>query len=364
MLRSLPVEHIETRSVSDVYRRRSFAVGDRSWRIVAKAKGSSASGRRLQVDYMTRTERVQAAVNGAEVDRIPVCFWHHFQPEGSGRAMAEATLRFFDEEFDLDIAKVMPDIPYPFPKKSISSVEDWRLLEPIDPIRSRYFRERAESVAFLRETLGFDTPVIMTVFSPLAEAMYATKDKDQFLAHAQEHPVVIHEALATIAENLAAHVRDIIAAGADGVFFALQGCTRTIMTDQQYREFGRPYDLMALRGAGSGWLNILHVHGDRDLMFDQVLDYPVQVLNWSDRIAGPSLREARVMTSKCLMGGWNEFGALHKGPEEQIVAEAKDALAQTGGRKFILANGCSVPDDTDPRWLEIGRATVEDLPVS
>ena len=87
---------------------------------MAKTKGGNASGRRLQVDYMTRTERVQAAVNGAEVDRVPVCFWHHFQPEGSGRAMAEATLRFFDEEFDLDIAKVMPDLPYPFPKKSIS----------------------------------------------------------------------------------------------------------------------------------------------------------------------------------------------------------------------------------------------------
>jgi uroporphyrinogen decarboxylase len=281
---------------------------------------------------MTRTERVEAAVNGAEVDRVPVMFWHHFQPEGSGRAMANATLQFFDEEFDLDIAKVMPDIPYPFPHKSVASVDDWRLIEPIDPLRSRYFQERAEAVALLRNALGYETPIVMTVFSPLAEAMYAA--------------------------------RDIIAAGADGLFFALQGCTRAIMTEQQYREFGRPYDLMALRGASSGWLNILHIHGERDLMFDQALDYPVQVLSWSDRIAGPSLREARVMTSKCLMGGWNEFGALHKGPREQIEAEAKDAIAQTGGRKFILANGCSVPDDTDPHWLEEARAIAEDLPVS
>jgi uroporphyrinogen decarboxylase len=331
---------------------------------VAKTKASNASGRRLQVDYMTRTERVQAAVNGAEVDRVPVCFWHHFQPEGSGRAMAEATLRFFDDEFALDIAKVMPDLPYPFPKKSISSVDDWRLIEPIDLIRSRYIRERAEAIAILRHSLDFDTPVIMTVFSPLAEAMYAARDRDQFLAHLREHPVVIHEALATIAENLAAHMRDVIDAGADGIFFALQGCSRTIMTEQQYREFGRPYDLMALRGASSGWLNILHIHGEKDLMFDQALDYPVQVLSWSDRIAGPSLREARVKTSKCLMGGWNEFGALSHGPEEQIEAEAKDALVQTGGRKFILANGCSVPDDTDHRWLEIARAIVEELPVN
>ena len=331
---------------------------------MAKTKGSTASGRRLPVDYMTRTERVQAAVNGEEVDRVPVMFWHHFQPEGSGRAMANATLRFFDEEFGLDIAKVMPDIPYPFPKKSIATVEDWRLFEPIDVHRSRYFRERAEAVALLRDALGFDTPIVMTLFSPLAEAMYAARDREQFLAHLQEHPVVIHEALGIIAENLAAHTRDIIDAGADGVFFAIQGCTRTIMTDQQYREFGRPYDLMALRGASAGWLNILHVHGERELMFDQVLDYPVQVLSWSDRIAGPSLREARVMTSKCLMGGWNEFGALYKGPEDQIEAEARDALAQTGGRKFILANGCSVPDDTDHRWLEVARAIAEDLTVS
>ena len=313
---------------------------------------------------MTRTERVEAAVNGAEVDRVPVMFWHHFQPEGSGRAMANATLQFFDEEFDLDIAKVMPDIPYPFPRKSIASVDDWRLIEPIDPLRSRYFQERAEAVALLRNALGYETPIVMTVFSPLAEAMYAARDRDLFLAHAQEHPVVIHEALATIADNLAAHARDIIAAGADGLFFALQGCTRAIMTEQQYREFGRPYDLMALRGTSSGWLNILHIHGERDLMFDQALDYPVQVLSWSDRIAGPSLREARVMTSKCLMGGWNEFGALHKGPREQIEAEAKDAIVQTGGRKFILANGCSVPDDTDPHWLEEARGIAEDLPIA
>lgn len=328
---------------------------------MAKKTVDKAPSRRLQVDYMTRTERVHAAVNGAEVDRVPVCFWHHFQPEGSGRAMAEATLRFFDEEFDLDIAKVMPDIPYPFPKKSISEPNDWRLIEPIDPLQSRYFRERAEAVAILRETLGFDTPVVMTVFSPLAEAMYAARDREQFLTHLREHPVLMHEVLSTLAENLAHHIHDIIMVGADGVFFSVQGGTRDVLSEAEYREFGRPYDLMALRGASSGWLNILHMHGEKDLMFDQFLDYPVQVLNWSDRLAGPSLREARVRTSKCLMGGWNEFGPLHEGPVDQIAAEAHDALAQTGGRKLILANGCSVPDDTDHRWLDAARTLVQDL---
>ena len=75
--------------------------------------------RTLAVEEMSRTERVMAAVRGEPLDRLPVVFWHHFRPEGSGRAMAEATLRFFDDEFDLDLAKVMPDLPYPFPQRSI-----------------------------------------------------------------------------------------------------------------------------------------------------------------------------------------------------------------------------------------------------
>ncbi|HEU4792529.1 MAG TPA: uroporphyrinogen decarboxylase family protein [Nitrolancea sp.] len=315
------------------------------------------------VEEMTKTERVMAAVSGEEVDRIPVCFWHHFRPEGSGRRLADATFDFFDSAFDLDILKIMPDIPYPFPRRSIRKPEEWRLIEPIDAERSHYFHQRAQAIQLLRDMVGFDTPVIMTVFSPLAEAMYFAETRETFLEHATKNPTLIHEALATIAGNLRSHIQDCIDAGADGVYFALQGSTAAVMSKEQYREFGRPYDLFALQGAVDGWLNVLHIHGDTDLHFNEVLDYPVQVLSWSDRIAGPSLREARTMTTKCLMGGWNEFGALSNGPVEQIRDEAEDAIRQTGGRKFILANGCSVPDDTDEQWLQAARAIAEELEI-
>lgn len=307
---------------------------------------------------MSKTERVMAAVNGDEVDRVPVCFWHHFKPEGSGRKMAEATYEFFGQKFDLDIYKVMPDIPYPFPRGGVKQPEDWLLLEPINTKRSRFLTERAVAVRALRDEIGFEVPIVVTVYSPLAEAMHCA-GKEQLVEQATEHPSLVHQGIATIAENLREHIRDVISAGADGVYFALQGCTDAIMTKEQYREFGRPYDLLALQGAVDGWLNILHVHGDRDLHFDDVLDYPVQVLSWSDRLAGPSLREARTKTSKCLMGGWHEFGALSNGPVDAIRAEAEDAINQLGGRKFILANGCSVPDDTDEQWLYAAREIVE-----
>jgi len=330
---------------------------------MATKTGNRRGAGGLRFEEMSRTERVMAAVRGEPVDRVPVCFWHHFQAQGSGRKLADASLTFFDEEFDLDILKLMPDVPYPFPNRSISVADQWRLFEPIDSDRSRFFTQRVEAVNLLRDQLGFDTPIIVTLFSPLTEALYAAADHATFLRHAQEAGPVVHEALATIAENLRAHLRDVIAAGADGVFFALMGATKTIMTEPLYREFGRPYDLLALQGVANGWLNVLHIHGEKDLLFETVLDYPVEVVSWSDRLAGPSLKDARAITSKCLMGGWHEFGPLSHGPEKEILVEATDAIAQTGGRKLILAGGCSVPDDTDDRWLHYAREIVDDLDI-
>ncbi len=321
----------------------------------------------IQYEEMTRTDRVRAALRGEEVDRIPVAFWHHFKPEGSGRRQAELTLDFFDRAFDLDICKVMPDIPYPFPRKSISDVDGWRLLEPLDLKRSPFIQQRLRTIEFLRDELGDDTPVIMTVFSPLTEALYLAADHETFLRHSEEAPAVVHAALDTIAQNLFDAIELYMVAGADGVFFSLQGAMTAEqpggLGEARYREFGKPYDLKALRGAADGWLNVLHVHGEGGLLMDTVLDYPFHVLNWSDRLTGISLREMRAQTTKCLMGGWHEFGALSNGPIEGIRAEAEDAIAQTGGRNFILANGCSVPDETPERWLEAARDIAEQLEV-
>src|SRR5688572_24653402 len=89
-----------------------------SW-MARRQVGLSTSQVKEGFPMMTRTERVRATLDGEEVDRPPFCFWHHFQPHGSGRRLAEATIGFFDEEFDLDIAKIMPDLPYPFPRGGV-----------------------------------------------------------------------------------------------------------------------------------------------------------------------------------------------------------------------------------------------------
>jgi uroporphyrinogen decarboxylase len=309
---------------------------------------------------MTRTERVRATLAGETVDRPPFCFWHHFRPHGSGRRLAESTLGFFDEEFDLDIAKIMPDLPYPFPRGGIQQADDWHMLVPLAADEG-LFNQRLVCIELLRDWLGDETPIIYTVFSPLTEAIFAAGGREAFRRYAAEEPALIHQALGVYADNLARFSAAALDAGADGIFLACMGGSTDEFSEAEYRELGRPYDLHVLRGASAGWLNVLHVHGEANLMIDLFLPYPVQVLSWSDRLAGPSLAEVRARTDQTLMGGLHERGPLTNGSDEQIEAEMRSALAAAGPSRFILANGCSVPDETPHEALSRARGLVDKL---
>jgi uroporphyrinogen decarboxylase len=303
---------------------------------------------------MTKMERVRAALRGEPVDRIPFCFWHHFQPHGSPRRLADATLDFFTR-FDLDIYKIMPDIHYPFPRNGITSADDWQLLEAVEPLEGNHGK-LVRTVELVKSEVGDDAPVVLTVFSPLTRAIQFAGGAEGLRKHVEQNPVALHGGLGVLSRNLAYLCETAIEAGADGIFFAIQGIGDGILTPEQYAEFGRPYDLHCLRACGDGWLNILHAHASRDLLVDRFVDYPAEVLNYSDRLTGFSLKQMRERAPQfALMGGISEQGPITKGTREEMAAEMRDAMAQTGGQRFILANGCSVPNENPEDLLQVAR---------
>jgi uroporphyrinogen decarboxylase len=313
---------------------------------------------------MTPSARVHAAVKGGAVDRVPFCFWHHFKPEGSGKRMAELTLEFFSQKFQLDIVKIMPDLPYPAPRDQIVQADQLRFLPRLD-LDTPMFREQLTCVRTLRSRLGNDSPLILTLFSPLTYA-FRFMGKPQAIAEARRNPDPFKEGLATIASNLSHLMQAAIEAGASGIFFSSMGATGSDFTREEYREIGRPYDLEALAGGQRGWLNIIHVHADPaqegdQIYFEDFTDYPVAVMSWSDRLTGPSLSEALTLTDKCLMGGLWERGPLTHGSQTELDNEIMSAISQTKGQRLILANGCSVPDDTPEEWLYAARKLVDNL---
>lgn len=308
---------------------------------------------------MEKNERVRAALRGQEVDRPPFCFWHHFRPCHSARALAEDTVAFFGR-YDLDIYKVMPDLPYPFPRRGIRALNDWHLLTPLRADQGNPARV-VDTVRRIRRAVGPSIPLVVTVFSPLTEATNFA-GHELILQHMREDPATVHGALDTIAETLANLGFGVLEAGADGLYVGNQAAGNGLFTPQQYIEFGRPYDLRVLNAASEAWLHIMHVHGEHDLLIDQVLDYPVAAVSWSDRLTGLPLKQVWSSAPRlAVMGGMNEQGAIVHGPTEEILAEMRDAVAQTGGRRHILAPGCSVPDDCPEQWLHAARDAVDHL---
>ncbi|HEY0754476.1 MAG TPA: uroporphyrinogen decarboxylase family protein [Ktedonobacteraceae bacterium] len=312
---------------------------------------------------MTADQRVRAALAGDHVDRVPLVFWHHFQPAGSGERLAQLTQTFFHDTFDLDIIKIMPDLPYPEPGRQITATDLSTL--PHLGLETPIFQEQLTCIRTLRRQLGQDYPIILTIFSPLTYAIRWI-GREHILAAARQDPEACKQGLSILAANLRGLLAAAIDAGASGIFFSCMGATNRHFTRAEYAQLGRPYDLEALADTGKGWLNIVHVHADPEqegdeIYFEDFVDYPVQVMSWSDRLTGPELSEALSLTSKCLMGGLAERGPLTHGSATELENEILGAIAQTRGRRLILANGCSIPDDTPEQWLHTARRLVEQL---
>lgn len=312
---------------------------------------------------MTANERVRAALAGEPVDRVPLIFWHHFRPAGSGERLAQLTKEFFHDTFDLDIIKIMPDLPYPEPGREIAASELRTL--PRLGLETPIFQEQLTCIRTLRAQLGEEYPIILTIFSPLTYAIRWI-GRARVVEAARRDPESFEQGLSILAENLRVFLAAAIDAGASGIFFSCMGATNKHFTREEYAHLGRPYDLQALAGTSKGWLNIVHVHADPEqegdeIYFEDFVDYPVQVMSWSDRLTGPELSEALTLTDKCLMGGLAERGPLTHGSEGELENEILGAVTQTKGRRLILANGCSIPDDNPAVWLHTARRLIEQL---
>jgi uroporphyrinogen decarboxylase len=201
------------------------------------------------------------------------------------------------------------------------------------------------------------TPVIFTIFNPLAMAAYLAGEA-LFLAHLRTEPGTVKLAIDALTGTCSSFVKEVISLGCDGIFLSTKFASYDLLNDAEYKKFGRPADIEVLKAASRGWFNVLHLHGQYP-MFESLADYPVQAVNWHDRTAYPSLAQAGKLFKGALMAGVEQLEVLHLGTPEQVDAQVLDAVKQTGGRRLIVAPGCTYPVDVPHRNLMAMRMAVE-----
>ena len=313
---------------------------------------------------MDHWQRVEATLNGTAVDHPPIALWRHF-PEDDQHVdgLVRHTLAW-QERWQFDLVKFMPSGTYGIEdwgavteftgqangaravvKPAVVRTDDWRSLGDLDA-RSGVYGIQNQALRATAAALKGRVPLLQTVFSPLTTARKLSTDR--LYADLRRTPDAVEQALRRITDVTIRFALDAIDAGAHGIFFATQQASYRLLSATEFERFGRAYDLEVFAAiAGKTRLNMLHAHGD-DIMFDLLAGYPVQMLNWHDRLTEPDLRGGSKLFSGLPVGGVNEYGALLRGETAAIGDEVRDAIAQTGGR-VMIGPGCVVPIAvTDP----------------
>lgn len=349
---------------------------------------------------MNSMQRIKAMTEGKPVDRVGVAAWYHMPLlDQNPKDFANGILTsmnvmkwdlcklqynglFFDEAMGCTlkpstsatflngtITKFAVDHPHMYRELRVAKATD----KPI--------ADQLEITKRVIDGLHGEAPVLASIFSPLycARGVYGGTGRPSLLTAAIKYsPEDVHEGLKIISESIQNFLDALMKiGGVDGVFWADAFASYDDMDKDTYAEFGAKYDLPLLNSiADKTWFNMLHVHGYKNLRFDQYeeLGYPVQAYNWEDRASDPthapiSLKQVRGITDKILMGGvefWHDFDSPENDREAVkavIKARLVDALEQLGpdDKKFIFTPGCSVKMHVPEYRMQLMHEVIEEV---
>jgi uroporphyrinogen decarboxylase len=292
---------------------------------------------------VTSKERVDRAIAGRAADRPPFTLWHHFRLEKfPAERHAQATLEFH-RKFRTDLVKVMSDYPYPRPAGGIGAMK----------VETNPFPEQVRALEMVRDGLAGSAYFIETVFNPYNQAQKVFS-KPEVERLRREEPQRLLDALEIVAKSEAHHARRALEIGAVGIFLAVANADAGVLTREEYARFGEPFDRVVLEAASGARLNVLHLHGDKvyaDLFWK---GWPVTAISYSAHATGVGVAEARREFPGVLICGVDEvnFRTL----QEAEIERQWRAAERAAGAKFILAPGCSVPDNsTDEELSRLAR---------
>lgn len=322
-------------------------------------------------------ERLRAAIAGELADRPPVALWRHFPVDDQDPEELAISVVEFQNTYDFDFVKVTPSSSYclrdwgvedewlgdsegtrRYTQRVVFSPEDWERLTPLDP-RDGYLGEQLWALERIRQQLGEEVPVIQTIFSPLGQAKNLA-GQARLLEHLHHWPEKVTAGLETIAISTQAFIGALDSDMVDGIFYAIQHASYQYFDAPGYQAFGERYDQRLLEAASGLWLNVLHLHGE-GLIFELAERLPVQVVNWHDRIAGPTLGEAASRVDGAVCGGLRREETMVLGNPHLVRTEALEALRSLEGRGVVLGAGCVTPISAPGANLRAARAVAENF---
>ncbi|MBZ0299808.1 MAG: uroporphyrinogen decarboxylase [Anaerolineae bacterium] len=307
---------------------------------------------------MNKRERLEKTFAGEQTDRVPVSLWRHWPGDDQLAADLARSCVEFQNAYDWDFVKVTASSNYSVTdygvqdewegnlegtrkttRLVISRSLDWTELRPLDPTRGALGRN-LESLRLIPDGLSDrETPVLMTIFSPLSQAKHLAGNP-LLLRHMRTNPDRVHTGLNVLTESTLRFIDELRRTPIAGIFYAVQHASYDLMSVEEYQTFGLPYDRKILESLPSSWwFNMVHLHGQAP-MFQFAAQYNAQSINWHDRDTEPDLVKGRSQITGAACGGLSQWDHVHFGTPNTIKDAVREAIGLTNSRRLIISTGC------------------------
>lgn len=326
-----------------------------------------------------KKQLVLDALNNKPTERVPVGFWFHYTknemlPVSENPEMRKQNLdghKKFVQEFKPDFVKLMSDGYFFEPKtaKFLHNVKSAKELYELKPVSKddSWISEQVSLVKELTSSFGNEVLTFYNIFAPATAFKWSVEGADKKLAQfIKKDKYAVLYALSVIAKNTQAVAEAVITEGkADGIYLSVQTIQDAFVGPDLYAEVISPSELSVLNAAiGAGGKNILHVCGYEGARNNLSLfkNYPANAVNFASVVEGVSLAEAKkIFCGKTIIGGFANTtdGILFSGTKEEIQAETKRILKDSGRTGIILGADCTIPRSTDLQHLEWIREAAE-----
>jgi len=325
---------------------------------------------------LSHKERIDRHLKGQEIDRPALSAWRHFYDRENTKDDLVNSMIEFQKKYDWDFMKINSRASYhvedwgvkfgysndPLKKPvaerfPVKKIADWQKIKPLD-WRSGSLGEILAAGKAILDEAGSEIYCVPTIFSPLSIAADLVESDEKFIELMIENPDELHGALEKISETFIGYVKEMVNIGMAGIFFATtEWATRERLTEDQYLEFGRHYDVKVLNAASGGFFNIMHICKANN-MFPLFRDYPAPVLSWNPfEERNLSIDQADQISEKIFLTGVDQNGPLLNGPVKDIERQVSESIKSLPPGRLIVGPGCAVKVNTpDENLIALSEA--------
>jgi uroporphyrinogen decarboxylase len=328
---------------------------------------------------MDKRERLEKTFTGEASDRAPVALWRAFPGDDQRTADLARCVIDFQRQYDWDFVNIVPAHNYAVIdygmqdewhgaadgqrislKSPIKRSLDWTELRSLDPERGELAKQ-IECTRQVVNAMGDETPVIVTVYSPLAQASRLAGDQT-FIRHLRKNPDRVRTGMNILTESTLLFVEALRSLGVAGICYVIEHADYDIFSESEYDLIGLPYDRKILETLPTGfWFNLVHLRGNSP-MLRFVSSYRAQALSWQAQ-SEESVSQARSLFDGAICGGMDVETHMRQGTPAMIRTAARNMLQYMSSRRLILSAGGAVLTTTPLSNIRAVRETVEGMRV-